>query len=434
MPANEMNASAWIKSPPRRKTGGIGPMAFFAFASVAVMYLVSSLMLTMLGMAYETSGGAQWQKIAPATYFAFLALLAMFAERRNAMALLDEIIQRHKGTLVFLITWAMLFAYIVVFQGSPLTATFDSFLLPIALSIIVVRLSPAHKRSMALFIHVFMAANALLGIAEFGTGWRLTPIVAQGMELNSDYRSSALLGHPLNNALHAASYALMLLLGGGRDLTSGWRAAALLLQIFAMAVFGGRFATLLFGLFAGVIAFRHAILLLNGRKFSVNAAAAAAFLVPVLVIGIILLVADGFLDKFIMRFISDEGSAASRVRMFDLIGRIPFHELLVGADPEVVATLQRTEGIAFGIESFWIAFIAYYGILISLPFFIGLLTFFYDLWRATQVRAFWPILFFLTVCSTSASLSGKSTTLAQFVVMLLILMRRAPRPRPAEAR
>ncbi len=400
-----------------------GPVTLFAWLSVTTLFLISNLMMARLGLAYETTGGAQWEKISPATYFAFLALLALVASRPNLAAFVDELVRRHKGTLVFVVTWAMLFGYIVKYQGSPLTATFDTFLLPIALFLVLPRTTGVTQRRMALFIHAFMAVNALLGLAEFATGFRLTPIVAQGLEITSDYRSSALLGHPLNNAAIAACYALILLLGGGRDLSPRWHAAALLLQLPALAVFGGRFATVAFIGFAGVIAIRHGAQILAGRRFSRTAAAAALILVPVIVVGTTLLVTGGFLDKFLMRFVNDEGSAASRLIMFDLVGKIPFHDLLIGASPEVVATLQRTEGIAFGIESFWVGFIAYYGILISVPFFVGLIAFLVDLARQTTKGSGWAIFLFILICSTSASLSGKTTSFGLFVAMLLILLR-----------
>ena len=286
---------------------------------------------------------------------------------------------------------------------------------------------------MVLFLHAFMALNALLGMAEFATGFRLTPIVAQGLEITSDYRSTALLGHPLNNAAMVACYALILLLGGGRDLSPGWRTAALLLQLPALAVFGGRFATVAFLGFAAVIAVRHGAQILAGRKFSQNAAAAMLVILPLTIVGVILAFTEGFLDKFLMRFVEDEGSAASRLIMFDLVGKIPFHDLLIGANPDVVATLQRTEGIAFGIESFWVGFIAYYGILISVPFFVGLIAFLVSLARQTSRGSAWAILLFILICSTSASLSGKTMSFGQFVAMLLLLMRPLPAPQPGRA-
>ena len=409
------------------------PVTLLAFASVAALFFISNLTMAALGLAYETAGGAQWEKIAPGTYFAFAALLALLATRPSLAAFADEIVRRHKGLIVFFLCWLALFIYIVKFHGSPLTATFDTFLLPMALFLVLPRTPGPAQRRMVLFLHAFMALNALLGIAEFATGFRLTPIVAQGLEITSDYRSTALLGHPLNNAAMVACYALILLLGGGRDLSPGWRTAALLLQLPALAVFGGRFATVAFLGFAAVIAVRHGAQILAGRKFSQNAAAAMLVILPLTIVGVILAFTEGFLDKFLMRFVEDEGSAASRLIMFDLVGKIPFHDLLIGANPDVVATLQRTEGIAFGIESFWVGFIAYYGILISVPFFVGLIAFLVSLARQTSRGSAWAILLFILICSTSASLSGKTMSFGQFVAMLLLLMRPRPAPQPGRA-
>jgi len=425
MTGTPATASQWNGLNPgrARRTATTWPLTLCAWAALITLFLISNLMMARLGLAYETTGGAQWEKISPATYFAIAGLFGLLVARPDLAALADEIVRRHKGLIVFFIGWAMLFAYIVRFQGSPLTATFDTFLLPMALFLILPRTRGITQRRMALFIHAFMAANALLGFAEFAAGFRLTPIVAQGLEITSDYRSSALLGHPLNNAAITACYSLIVMLGGAKYLTPVWRTAALLLQLPALAVFGGRFATVAFLGFAAVIALHRLAQIFAGRKFSQTAAAAMLILVPLMLVGTSLLIAEGFLDKFLMRFVEDEGSAASRLIMFDLIGKIPFHDLLIGASPEVVATLQRTEGIAFGIESFWVGFIAYYGILISVPFFAGLVAFLVDLARQTSKGSAWTILLFILICSTSASLSGKTTSFGAFVALLMILMR-----------
>ena len=100
------------------------PVTLLAFASVAALFFISNLTMAALGLAYETAGGAQWEKIAPGTYFAFAALLALLATRPSLAAFADEIVRRHKGLIVFFLCWLALFIYIVKFHGSPLTATF----------------------------------------------------------------------------------------------------------------------------------------------------------------------------------------------------------------------------------------------------------------------------------------------------------------------
>ena len=71
------------------------------------------------------------------------------------------------------------------------------------------------KRRAALIIHAILCANALLGLYEYLSGWRLTPYVAGTLLIEVDWRSTALLGHPLANASVTGSYALILGIGGG---------------------------------------------------------------------------------------------------------------------------------------------------------------------------------------------------------------------------
>lgn len=408
--------------PPARRWVVPGPVTVFTWLSVVTLFAISHLALTGLGLAYEASGGSPIEKIAPGTYLCVIAFIALMVER-DPIALLDELVRRHKGLIVFCVCWVMLFTYIYMYQGPPLTATFDTFLLPILLFVILPRLPQITQRHIAVFLHGFMMFNALFGLAEFVGGFRLTPVVAQGLVLDDEWRSTALLGHPLMNASMTASYAVILLLGGGRDMPAWLRPLALLIQCAGLAVFGGRLATVLFAGVLGLFFIRAVLDVARGRRFSLTAAAIAAIVLPLMVTAVAALAADGFFDKFLNRFVDDAGSADTRVRMFDLLDQIPFHAMLVGADPDVVATLQRTNGIAFGIESFWIGFIAYYGLLISIPFFIGLIAFCISLSRATLPGSGWAVAFFILLCSGSASLSGKGTLLGTFVILVMILMR-----------
>jgi len=408
---------------PGRTAMGTMLVLVLTWATMLSMFFLSHLMLEELGIPYETTGGSSLTKIHPSTYFSLLAGVAFFI-LRGPVVFTDEIIKRHKGWVLLAITWLMLFVYIVVFQGKPLTSTIDTFLLPMVLFLVLPRLKEGWLYQFAIFVHLAMALNALVGVAEFVGQFRLTPIVAEGIELTSDWRSSALMGHPLVNALVTGTYAVGLMLGGGRDLPSWARLPALALQSFAMLVFGGRMAMALLAAFGALWVAWHGLQVLGGRRISMNAAAAFAFVVPLVVIGFSLLVADGFFDKFLLRFVEDEGSAASRLRMFDLLSQLSWEEIFTGPDPVYVMQLQRLNGIAFGIESFWVGFIAYYGLLISIPFLIGMIAFWIDLGRAATWQGWWTILFFVIVCSTSASLSGKTTVIGMLVAFNLTMFRR----------
>lgn len=389
--------------------------------AIITAFALSHLMLEYLGFHYDTPGGSPLQKIAPPTYLACLAIVALMLER-NPEAVLNDVVRHHKGTILLAAAWSIQFAYILMFRSGALTNTIDTFIFPMALLIVLAQQTEAMKRHVAVFVHIFMAANALLGIAEFAGGFRLTPIFAEGIEL-IEWRSSAFLGHPLMNAVVTGAYVVILMLGGGRDMPKVLRAPALGLQAFALLVFGGRVASTLCAVYALVIGLGLAIRVLKGRKFPMIAAAIGAFLVPLLVMGFAALLADGFLDKFIDRYLNDGGSANSRLVMFDVLGNFSFEQLLVGPDPGHLATLQRVYGIAFGIESFWFAFIAFYGLLTSIPLFIGLFAFLADLVSKAQMKAWWVVLYFILVCSTSLSLAGKGTVMGLLVAMIVPLLR-----------
>lgn len=396
----------------------------FCWLSVVSAFAFSHLMLEYMGLAYASHGGASWEKLSPATYLAFLAFAALALERGPA-ELADDIVRRNKGTLVLAATWAVLIWYVLFINPQPVTTTIDTFAFPIALYLVLVRQKEATLKNVALFVHVFMAINALLGLAEFLGSFRLTPIVLMGIPID-EWRSSAFLGHPLMNALAAGSYAVALMIGGGRDLPSWAKAPALALQLLAMPIFGGRAATAAIFLFAAVCLARSLWRILEGRRFSLNAAIAVALLAPVLPVGLAVLYDSGFFDKFIDRFFNDGGSAGSRIVMFEVMGQFSFEELLVGPDSEVVASLQRVYGIAFGIESFWVAFVAYYGLLISLPMFVGLFAFLADMVGKTRPAAWWIVAYFILVCSTSLSLAGKGTMIAVLVALVVATMRPVP--------
>ena len=344
----------------------------------------------------------------------------MFIER-GPEPLLSDILRRHKGLILFAFAWLLLFAYIIK-AGGPITSTFDTFIFPMALLILLARQSEPALKFTALLIHAFMAANAILALAELIGGFRLTPIVAQGI-IVVDWRSSAFFGQPLTNALATGCYALTLMLGGDRDLPSILRFPALGLQLMAMVAFGGRVASALLALAMLVVIVRLAVQILAGRRFTTTAAAAVCFVAPIMLVGLVLLVADGFLDKFLSRFTEDGGSANSRLVMFDVLGQFTFEDLLVGPDQSVLSTLQRVYGIAFGIESFWFAFIAFYGILICIPFFIGFFAFLFDVRRSANQQSIYVLVYFLAVCSTSLSLAGKSTMMGVLVATVVVLLR-----------
>ena len=132
---------------------------------------------------------------------------------------------------------------------------------------------------MRLALHVVMFVNAGLGIAEFAFDFRLTPFVAGGQTILGDYRSTALLGHPLLNAGTTALYAAMLTLGGDRALKLPLRVIMTTIQLVALVPFGGRTSLTLAVVFVCLAALKPSEAV-GGRGFELRTAIVAAIAAP----------------------------------------------------------------------------------------------------------------------------------------------------------
>ena len=400
--------------------------------SVTLIFLLSPMALFNLGFNYGDTGGSFIEKIHPGTWIASIALICAAVGQGNPLRLFDKI-AAHSGVTIFLVTWVLLFVYSGLIRKVPATPFVDTFLLPIILFLLVNDTSEKQKRWLALLVHLFLTTNALLGIIEYLTGFRLTPATEAMGAIQIDWRSTALLGHPLANASMAGAYALALSIGGGRDLPPLLRPLAIALQLVAMVTFGGRASLVTTLVLLAGVAIMRWMRILRGARVDVLSVAMLCFAVPLIVTAGVAAAQAGFFDQMLDRFINDRGSASTRVIMFKLFEILPLRDIFLGPNLDTLASIQYQEGIDYGIESFWIGFILTDGLAISLIFFVGLAAFCWDLVRVTRLTTGLLLFSFFAVASTSVSLSVKTPLFGMFVVLILTLMRGGEPGAPAFA-
>ena len=403
------------------------------FLVVALCYLLSEMALTNLGLGYAEGGGSPLEKIHPATYLAFLTLLFMGARHGNPLRLLDIIVS-YRGLALFLLSWLVLFGWVTFIRKTPFSPLIDTFLAAIAIFLLLQDLSESSLRKMALMLHAILTVNAMLGLYEYISGWRLTPYAIGSIVIETDWRSTAILGHPLANASTTGSYIVALALGGGRDLPRPLRPAAFGLQLLAMIAFGGRSSLVTALMIVGCVMAWRLIAILRGGRFDRLTVALVFLLAPLAVAAIAGAYMGGFFDQFILRFSDDLGSAKARVIMLDFFRIIPTWDIIIGPDPTYVASLQSLEGIEFGIESFWVGFIFAHGAIMATLFFIGLGAFCWQLVRKTRPETAMLLIFFFLVASTSVSLSVKTLSFAMFVSLAMTMLRADPPTAPGSGR
>lgn len=398
------------------------PATWLLWGAVAAMAAISGMTLVAAGIPYATSGGSFLTKIHPATWLATAAVIVAMVETGGPDRWAARIATGHPGLVALAAAVVMVFLHTALVQKLPLSAIIDTFVLPILMFAAIDAVDAAGRRSMANALHLFVAVNAVLGLVEYASGWRLTPMYDIDGTIIVDWRSTALLGHPLNNAFITGTWLVILATAGGARMGVPLRAAAMALAAAALVAFGGRTAMILALAMTVASGGLGAMRIAAGRRFRLGDAALAVAAVTVVAVVAIVAIDAGAADRLIRRFQDDSGSAGTRIAMFRIFADLGWEEFLFGPPPDLMVQAQREYGIRIGIESTEVAFVAFYGLIPAVLLLAALGAYLYELIRATSWASLWPVAFFVVVLSVSTGLSSKSTLPALFSVMVLTMM------------
>jgi hypothetical protein len=128
----------------------------------------------------------------------------------------------------------------------------------------------------------------------------------------------------------------------------------------------------------------------------------------------------------LLRFSSDKGSALARFATFDLLSHFDWSELILGPKPVRVNALQSQLGLDYGIENFWVSCIAQFGLIHTILITIGLTCFFTELLKRAHPATWAIVLLILMIAASSVSFSSKNIQLAQFILLITLLLPRDP--------
>ncbi|WP_375464141.1 VpsF family polysaccharide biosynthesis protein [uncultured Methylobacterium sp.] len=391
---------------------------------------VSGGMLWVLGINYDGITGSAAQKVHPATYLAVLLFAWTMLRSGNPVVPLVRAAERRPGGVLLCLCSVGLLAFIALRGGTGLAGSLDTYLLTGLWVILLAERDAITMRRIAVVVHAVMLANAVLGLVEFAGGQRFFPFRMDGMVFETDTRSAALHGHPLANATLTACYVLALCSGGGQ-IKPALRAGLVALQLVALITFGGRSATVVTLVLGGASALFVLNRTLRSGRVPLLGAAVAVFLLTMVPIAVGALAVGGFFDALLGRFVSDGGSANARVEMLAIFDAIPLRDLLVGPDPKIVDTLRRMNGLEWGIENPVVENLLYNGIAMTLLLTAALALFLFEVARNCRRGAGLPILAFVVLINTFESIGGKTTMLAKFALMLLVLYPRGSVSGPA---
>ena len=419
------NADAFIE----RIAGGLMLLAVIA------TFTLSSSVLTNWKIHYLTAGGNFYEKLHPATYFTLLAFSFLLLRSRGPVGEINRMFSESKLLLAYLLCWLFLLIQVIVLER-PFTVIIDTFLLPILIAMVMWQLSSVQKRPLAGVIHCTILLNVVLGYYEYFSGHRLIPLTLGDVTVMGEWRSAALLGHPLTASGIVGAYVLALVLRPAICPPLLLRLPLIAFSLGSLMAFGGRTSLVTVLAMIGLVGLFEATRLLSGKRMPLSAAilaicvlfAAGALIFAALDLGIF--------DKMLLRFSSDKGSTLARYATFSLLSHFDWHELILGPNPVRVNALQSQLGLNYGIENFWISSVVQFGLVHTILLTIGLVCFLVELLRRSSPAAWAIVLLIVIIAASSVSFSSKNIQLAQFVILISVLLPREPRrvAAPAQVR
>lgn len=429
-----MSLAHAVTGPPRRagaarrsnaRSAAQVAIAGLFLAITTLLFTVSSGLLWNLGINYSGLTGAIASKIHPATYLASFTFALLILARRNPASFFVELITRHAGTLTFLLAALLLAAYILLDGRKGIATIVDTYLLAAMVALIAAAVDPRDLGRVEKLIHVLLACNAALALIEYLIDYRLFPFRFEGIAFEWDKRSSALLGHPLENAQVTGIYIMILVAGGGPAMPKLLRPAAILLQLAAMIPFGGRTSLMVTLALMTLWLIPRVLHVLRGGRLPLPAFAAIAVLAPLLLLAIGLFSVGGFFDVMLNRFEDDGGSAKSRLAMFEVFAQLSPGEIIMGANPEMIDAIRRTMGLEWGIENPVVRLLLYQGVIFTSFMVAGFTLFMVETAHRLGKGYALPLTFFLVVINSYESIANKTVGLALFVVLMLAMFPKA---------
>ncbi len=412
-----------------------------ALLALAIYLTVSPALLTVLGIPYDAPYGSFVFKLHPGSYLLALAAALSLAAQGNPLRALPRRLRAQPLLAAYLAAMLLVFGYSLLRHGASGSAFFiDTLMMPAAIALILGNAAPPWRLRVYRTILALVLLNAGLGLAEAALQRHWVPYtVAGGVPVIEDrFRATALLGHPLENALVTS---IVLLACLQRPWTPWRRAGLCALLGLALLAFGGRTSFVLtvaalaaWGAFAGWRGLRAGR---YGYLHALGAAIAAIFAAPPAALAVW---GSGLGQRIFQGLYLDE-SATVRLRIFAVLDHLDASELAFGIAPAQIQALAARVGLDAqleAIENFWLFMLLQLGAFGFAVFAAGLLCGLWMLWRQGGAGVRWAVLVFLVTASSTNSLASKTSALTLLFALCCALgagqAQRAARRAPAPAR
>lgn len=316
-------------------------------------FILGGYLLENLGVKYVSEGGNPLMKIHVSTYILILTF-AFFTLRKGGFSPLKNLKELRGAWLISVLSIVIVIIYgLFRFGTSGMAYLVDTMAVPLLAVYLLSQLSNIYKNKLLRLLAYLLFINSLIAILEFILGSTLMSVEIANF---SHFRSTALLTHPLNNALITAALAPILM--------SYTRIPYLIyftVVILALFAFGGRGATGIFllGMFLLVMpkipSFISFGIKISKMRFAVIQA--LAFFVSIFTILVITFTPIG---SRILSKLHIDGSAQARFDVFLIFDQLSPMEWVFGASSSLMDNIKFFIEVDV-IENYFIGWIVSFG-------------------------------------------------------------------------
>ena len=384
----------------------------FVFALFS--FFVFTPLLNKLGYVGGETGPAYF-KILPSTY---IIILSFFFVLFTKSEMFWGIFYRKRYGFAFLALCLILVIYIV-FQNRTSSIAFmaDTLFASAMLAIILPKYDRKLNLGVQRIILLFFISDCLFAVFERLISHNF--FQPTYMHVLSEYfarafRSTALLGHPLNNAL-----TIVIIMGFIYLSRIKYKNQLIILGLTSLLCFGSRGA--IYG-FISLTAMHYFMfrVIYNKNTFSIIKSSNKIYTYLYFILGGILLLWLLFYTHFGDRLLSvsvyDDSSAGARVRLYAILDDVSFHDILWGVSTQKILAIQARLELEI-IENFWLQWILRFGLVFTVFLFISITALLYNRLHYLYVneRVYLIFLFFM-VASTNNSLATSTGAISTFIL------------------
>jgi hypothetical protein len=382
--------------------------------ALAAATLVGPTLLETIGISYVGQGGSLAGKLHPSTYLLALAFGWLLIVQSRTDRFISDLWARCRPELFFLLCVVVVAMLGVMRHGTgSLAYLIDAFIAPTLLALSMGYATPQGRARLFGFMMAALTLNSVIALAEYAMHQNLLGTLYWS---GAEFRATALLGHPLANALITVPVVIFAF-----RLTASWlgHMPVLCLCSLALLAYGGRAAAVMAGVAIVMLMITDMVASLARGIMPVHRL--LFFLAFMLAGPLALSAALGTTNlgaRITDRFFLDQ-SAQSRFESIDILSLISEDQLWYGAGGVQLMERLETLGTIGVIEYFWIYMIATMGIYSFTIFLAGFAIFLLKLLRQSDRFGRIAILIFMAVASTNNSLASKSVALTVLTALVM---------------